>query len=100
MSIPDNLKLIESKLGALSGKPYKLTVKVTDDDTSEDVLKRHENAFRGRFQNHEITGGIFMGKGGFPGGGFGGGNMQQILKQAQKCKPICSALRKNLKIPK
>lgn len=41
-----------------------------------------------------------MGKGGFPGGGFGGGNMQQILKQAQKCKPICSALRKNLKIPK
>lgn len=40
MSIPDNLKLIESKLGALSGKPYKLTVKVTDDDTSEDVLKR------------------------------------------------------------
>lgn len=25
-----------------------------------------------------------MGKGGFPGGGFGGGNMQQILKQAQK----------------
>lgn len=38
-----------------------------------------------------------MGKGGFPGGGFGGGNMQQILKQAQKCKPICSALRKNLK---
>lgn len=25
-----------------------------------------------------------MSKGGFPGGGFGGGNMQQILKQAQK----------------
>ena len=24
VSIPDNLKLIESKLGALSGKPYKL----------------------------------------------------------------------------
>ena len=24
-----------------------------------------------------------MGKGGFPGGGFGGGNMQQLMKQAQ-----------------
>lgn len=49
MSIPDNLKLIESKLGALSGKPYKLTVKVTDDDTSEDVLKRL-NAFGDDFK--------------------------------------------------
>lgn len=45
VSIPDNLKLIESKLGALSGKPYKLTVKVTDDDTSEDVLKRLKTLF-------------------------------------------------------
>ena len=25
-----------------------------------------------------------MARGGFPGGGFGGGNMQQILRQAQK----------------
>lgn len=25
-----------------------------------------------------------MGRGGFPGGGFGGGNMQQLVRQAQK----------------
>lgn len=49
MSIPDNLKLIESKLGALSGKPYKLTVKVTD-DTSEDVLKRLKTLFGDDFK--------------------------------------------------
>ena len=50
VSIPDNLKLIESKLGALSGKPYKLTVKVTDDDTSEDVLKRLKTLFGDDFK--------------------------------------------------
>lgn len=50
MSIPDNLKLIESKLGTLSGKPYKLTVKVTDDDTSEDVLKRLKTLFGDDFK--------------------------------------------------
>ena len=50
VSIPDNLKLIESKLGALSGKLYKLTVKVTDDDTSEDVLKRLKTLFGDDFK--------------------------------------------------
>lgn len=50
VSIPDNLKLIESKLGTLSGKPYKLTVKVTDDDTSEDVLKRLKTLFGDDFK--------------------------------------------------
>ena len=50
VSIPDNLKLIESKLGALSGKPYKLTVMVTDDDTSEDVLKRLKTLFGDDFK--------------------------------------------------
>ena len=50
VSIPDNLKLIESKLGALSGKPYKLTVKVTDDDTSEDVLTRLKTLFGDDFK--------------------------------------------------
>lgn len=27
-----------------------------------------------------------MARGGFPGGGFGGINMNQIMKQAKKCK--------------
>ena len=37
-----------------------------------------------------------MGKGGFPGGGFGGGNMQQILKQAQKMQKAMEAVQTEL----
>ena len=38
-----------------------------------------------------------MGKGGFPGGGFGGGNMQQILKQAQKMQADMQRAQEELK---
>ena len=38
-----------------------------------------------------------MGKGGFPGGGFGGGNMQQILKQAQKMQADIAKMQEDLK---
>ncbi len=37
-----------------------------------------------------------MARGGFPGGGFGGGNMQQILRQAQKMQADMEKAQKEL----